>query len=50
MKSMFLAAFAVLSLAVAVAPAASAAVFHNGSTIAGDAQATRMEQTGSFAQ
>jgi hypothetical protein len=50
MKKMFLAAFTVLGLAAtAVAPvAANAAVFHNGSTVAGDATATRMEQTGSF--
>jgi hypothetical protein len=50
MKSMFLAAFAALSLAVAVAPAASAHDFHNGSSVAGDATITRMEQTGSFSQ
>ena len=50
MKKMFLAAFTVLSLAAtAVAPvAANAAVFHNGSTVAGDAAATRMQQTGSY--
>jgi hypothetical protein len=50
MKSMFLAAFAALSLAVAVAPAASAHDFHNGSSVAGHATITRMEQTGSFSQ
>jgi hypothetical protein len=50
MKNLFLAAFAALSLAVAIAPAASAHVFHNGSTVAGDATITRMEQTGSFSQ
>ncbi len=43
MKNMILAAVAALSLATAVAPAAFAR-----STIAGDARATRMEQTGSF--
>jgi len=46
MKNMILAAFAALSLTAAIAPVANAAVFHNGSTIAGDAQATRMQQTG----
>ena len=46
MKNLILAAFAALSLTAAVAPAASAAMFHNGSTIAGDAVATRMQQTG----
>jgi hypothetical protein len=52
MKKMFLAAFTVLSLAAtAVAPvAANAAVFHNGSTVAGDAAATRMQQTGSYSE
>jgi hypothetical protein len=49
MKTMILAAFAALSLTAAVAPVANAANFHNGSTIAGDAQATRMQQTGSYA-
>jgi hypothetical protein len=50
MKEMFLTAFTVLSLAAAaVAPvAANAAVFHNGSTVGGDAAATRMQQTGSY--
>jgi hypothetical protein len=46
MKNIILAAFAALSLTAAVAPIANAATFHNGS----NAQATRMEQTGSFAQ
>jgi hypothetical protein len=52
MKKMFLTALTVLSLAAtAVAPvAANAAVFHNGSTIAGDANATRQQQTGSYNQ
>ncbi len=50
MKSMFLAAFAALSLTAAVVPLANAATFHNGSSVAGDANATRMEQTGSFAR
>jgi hypothetical protein len=43
MKTMILAAFAALSLATAIAPAAYA-----NSTVAGDAQATRMQQTGSY--
>jgi hypothetical protein len=48
MKNLILAAFAALSLSAAVAPLASAATFHNGSTIAGDSAATRFEQTGSY--
>jgi len=47
MKKMFLTAFTVLSLAAAPV-AANAAVFHNGSTVGGDAAATRMQQTGSY--
>jgi hypothetical protein len=43
MKSFILAAIAALSLATAVAPTAYAR-----SMIAGDAQATRMQQTGSY--
>jgi hypothetical protein len=43
MKNLILAAFAALSLIIAVAPVANAA-----STIAGDAQATRIQQTGSY--
>jgi hypothetical protein len=43
MKNFILAAFAALSLITAVAPVANAA-----STIAGDAQATRIQQTGSY--
>jgi hypothetical protein len=43
MKNMILAAVAALSLAAAIAPAAFAK-----STIAGDAAATRMQQTGSY--
>jgi hypothetical protein len=52
MKKTFLAAFTFLSLAAtAIAPvAANAAVFHNGSTVAGDAEATRAQQTGSYHQ
>jgi hypothetical protein len=48
MKNLFLAAFAALSLTAAVAPLANAATFHNGSTVAGDSQATLMQQTGSY--
>jgi hypothetical protein len=50
MKNLILAAFAVLSLTAFIAPMANAATFHNGSSVAGDSQATRMEQTGSLAQ
>ena len=50
MKNLILAAFAALSLAAAVAPLANAATFHNGSTVAGGAQATRMQQTGSYSE
>jgi hypothetical protein len=50
MKNTFLAAFAALNLAAtALAPvAANAAVFHNGSTVAGDAAATQMQKTGAY--
>jgi hypothetical protein len=50
MKNLILAAFAALSLSAAVAPLANAAVFHNGSTVAGDATATRLQQTGSYSE
>jgi len=49
MKYLVRAAFFALSLAT-IAPVANAAVFHNGSTVAGDAAATRMQQTSSFAE
>jgi hypothetical protein len=49
MKYLIRVAFAALSLA-AITPVANAHVFHNGSTVAGDAVATRMQQTGSFAE
>ena len=49
MKKMFLTALTVLSLA-ATAVAANAAVFQNGSAAAGDAVATRMQQTGSYSE
>jgi len=45
MKNLILAAFAALSLTAAIMPIANAA-----STIAGDAQATRLQQTGSYSQ
>jgi hypothetical protein len=50
MKNLLLSAFAALSLAAAVAPVASAGTFHNGSTVAGDAAATRIQQTGGYNQ
>jgi hypothetical protein len=43
MKNLLLAAFAALSLATAIVPVANAR-----STIAGDAQATRLQQTGAY--
>jgi hypothetical protein len=46
MKNPILAGFAALSLTAAIAPTANARDFHNGSTIAGDAVATRMQQAG----
>jgi len=46
MKNLFLAAFAALSLTAAIVPVANAAA----STVAGDSQATRMQQTGSYNQ
>jgi hypothetical protein len=45
MKNVILVAFAVLSLTAAMVPTANA-----NSTIAGDAQATRQQQTGSYSQ
>jgi hypothetical protein len=48
MKNLILAAFAALSLTAAAAPLANAAVFHNGSTVAGDSAATRWQQTGAY--
>jgi hypothetical protein len=50
MKNLVLAAVAALSLSGAIAPLANAAVFHNGSTVGGDAAATRMQQTGSYSE
>jgi hypothetical protein len=48
MKKLILAAFAAISLTAAVAPLASAAEFHNGSSVAGDTAATRWQQTGAY--
>jgi hypothetical protein len=45
MKNMILAAIVALSLTAAIAPVANA-----NSTIAGDALATRTQQTGSYSQ
>jgi len=50
MKNLILAAFAALTLTAAIAPVAMAAEFHNGSTVAGDSQATLDQQTNSFAR
>jgi hypothetical protein len=50
MKSLVLAAFAALSLSAAIVPAASAATFHNGSSAASDANATRLQQEGAYGQ
>jgi hypothetical protein len=48
MKYLVRVAFAVLSLAT-ITPVANAAVFHNGSTVAGDRSATIMQQEGAYA-
>jgi hypothetical protein len=48
MKNLILAAFAAVSLSAAIAPLANAAVFHNGSSVAGDTAATRWQQTGAI--
>nr|WP_294501149.1 hypothetical protein [uncultured Rhodopila sp.] len=50
MKNLILAALAAISLTGALAPLANAASLHNGSTIAGDAAATRVQQTGGYSQ
>jgi hypothetical protein len=49
MKKIFLAAFTALTLA-ATAVGANAAAFHNGSTVGGDAAATRLQQTGGYSE
>jgi hypothetical protein len=46
MKNVLFAAIAALSLSSVVIPAANAAIFHNNSTVAGDAVATQMQQQG----
>lgn len=48
MKNLILAAFAALSLSAAIAPLASAASLHSGSTVAGDSAATQMQRSGSY--
>jgi hypothetical protein len=45
MKYLIRVAFAAISLAT-IAPVANAATFYNGSTVAGDAAATQMQQQG----
>nr|WP_294519056.1 hypothetical protein [uncultured Rhodopila sp.] len=50
MKNLILAALAAVSLTGALAPLANAATLHNGSTVAGDAAATRIQQTGGYSQ
>jgi len=48
MKNLILAAFAILSLTAAIVPAAIVPAANARSTIAGDAQATRLQQTGAY--
>ncbi len=48
MKNLILAAFAALSLSAAIVPAAQAAIFHNGSSVAGDSAATRSQEIGGY--
>jgi hypothetical protein len=50
MRTVILAAFAVLSLTAAIAPVANATTFHNGSSVHGDLAGTRAQQTGSYGQ
>jgi hypothetical protein len=50
MTTSILAALTVLSLIAACAPSTNAADFHNGSTVADLAVATRMQQTGSYSR
>ena len=49
MKILIRAAFTALSVAT-IPPVANAAVFHNGSTVAGDAAATQMQQTSTLSR
>jgi hypothetical protein len=44
MKSFFLAAFVALAFGVVVSRPSCAANFHNGSSVAGDGTATRLQQ------
>jgi hypothetical protein len=46
MKTLILAAFAAFTLTAAIVPVANAA--NNGSTVAGDSAATRMQQTSQY--
>lgn len=48
MKNLIIAAFAALTLTAAIAPIANARDFHNGSTIAGDSQATQQQRSNAF--
>ncbi len=50
MRKLILAAIAVGTLSTGMASWANARDFHNGSTIAGDARATQMQQSGSLAE
>ena len=49
MRNLFFTALAVLTLSVAVVPA-YAYDFQNGSTVAGDSDATRIQQLGAYGQ
>ena len=49
MKNLFFSALAVLTLSVAVVPA-YAHDFHNGSTVAGDSAATKIQQDGAYGE
>jgi hypothetical protein len=48
MKNLMLAAIAALGLSAAVVPVAQAAVFHNGSSIAGDLGNSEWQQQGAI--
>jgi hypothetical protein len=48
MKNLIFAAIAALSLSAAVVPAAQAAVFHNGSSVAGDAGNSQWQRQGAI--
>lgn len=49
MNILIRAAFFALSIAT-IAPVANAATFHNGSTVAGDAVATQVQQSGTMSR